>query len=153
MQSKPDPYEKQTLEENQLAELEKIAARKIISWAEDGRLAKHEKLAYILYCWERWEGEEKIIEFINKIVSDDIGLVKFISAFLNKGYSQNLQDYVGQVEWRLDHKGLGKFLNTDKNNKYINRIDNILKSRQFKKLNEKEVIALKKFNEFIKSKK
>ena len=83
----------------------------------------------------------------------DIGLVKFISAFLNKGYSQNLQDYVGQVEWRLDHKGLEKFLNTDKNNKYINRIDNILKSRQFKKLNEKEVIALKKFNEFIKSKK
>ncbi len=53
-----------------LDELEHLCREHIETWAKDGRLASHPKLAFILYRWSNWDGGDRLRKFILDELAD-----------------------------------------------------------------------------------
>lgn len=87
-----DPEEKRSVRPEQLVELEKLTVAKIATWANDGRLRDHSKLISILYMWKRLaeDGHEKVATFVESMIADDDGLLKFIVGFESKAFVSGL---------------------------------------------------------------
>ncbi|HPA49917.1 MAG TPA: hypothetical protein PLO36_07285, partial [Methanofastidiosum sp.] len=76
------PEDDLTVNSKQLDELEKLACEKIENWAEDGRLAQHRNMPFILLRWKTWGQEEKLCRYMDSIIKRHdslIDLVKFFS--------------------------------------------------------------------------
>jgi predicted KAP-like P-loop ATPase len=142
----PSPEDKLTLNSDQLEELEKLACKKIESWAEDGRLKKHRKLPSILFSWERWGQKREIDEFVSDMITDDDGLIDFITSFLSKSTSQGVSDYVGKINWRISLKSIEDFIDIKK---IEPRIRKIFSSTDVSKLGDREQLAIKAFLDTI----
>lgn len=125
-----------------LLELEKLTCDKIESWANDGRLLKHDHLAFILVYWQKWGKQEQIDRFVSHNIKDDDGLIDFIKGFLNKSISTE------GIQWRIYLKIIEKFVDL----KQIEpRIKNFFSSHKFKQLedNDKRKLAIKAFLDTI----
>jgi len=72
-----------TVNSEQLEELKNLVCRKIETWADNGGLAEHLQMDYILYYWKVWGDIEKVDSFVRNMIKDDIGLINFVSRFLN----------------------------------------------------------------------
>lgn len=142
LKDKPRPEEKLTLNSQYLEELEKIACIKIKLWAQDGRLAKHKKLAGILYRWENWGTKEDVAQFIDALIKTDDGLVDFIASFLGKTISHGMSDYVGRVSWKISLDSIKHFIDLKP---IEGRLRSIAKSEDFKKLSEEKQKAVNIF--------
>lgn len=142
----PTPEEKRTVNAEQLKVLEEIALNKIETWANDGRLKKHKKLAYILFMWRGWGGGDKVNRFVENMIESDEGLIDFITAFLTKSKSLGMEDYVYKVHWRIDIKSIEKFIEIKKIER---RIRNIINSEKYAHLDERQKIALRTFIDTI----
>ncbi|MCG0275669.1 MAG: AAA family ATPase [Thermosediminibacteraceae bacterium] len=137
----PDPDKLIDIEHLEM--LEEIALRKIKEAANTGELLKAPALATILYRWRDWENEDAPRKWIlNKnILASDKNLVAILTAFLTKTFSQNLDEVVPRINWRLNPKTLEPFLDP---NAIIHRCRLIL-SNPPEWLTEKEKIAVETF--------
>lgn len=139
---KPKPEEERTVNASQLEKLEKLALGKIQTWAEDGRLAKHRNLAHILFRWRDWGEKTEPVEFVNKMIERDEGLIDFITGFLSKSTSHGMGDYVGKIQWRIGLKSVEEFVDLGE---VEPRIRKILFSSTFRKLGDRKKLAIKTF--------
>ncbi|MDK2789456.1 MAG: hypothetical protein PWP07_2701 [Epulopiscium sp.] len=142
----PEPEEKLTVNSEQLEELEKLACKKIESWAKDGRLAKHRHLAPILFSWKAWGQQEKINDFVNNMIKNDDGLIDFITSFLSKSKSQGMSDYVAKTDWRIDLKSIEEFVDLTE---LEPRIRKIFSSSDFEQLDDRKKLAIRTFLDTI----
>jgi len=142
----PEPEEKLTVNSEQLEELEKLACKKIESWAEDGRLAKHRHLPSILFRWKDWGKRGKINNFVNNMIKNDDGLIDFITSFLSKSTSQGMSDYVAKIHWRIDLKSVGEFVDLTG---VEQRIRKIFSSSDFEQLDGRKKLAIRTFLDTI----
>ena len=142
----PEPEEKLTVNSEQLEELEKLACKKIESWAEDGRLAKHRHLPSILFRWKDWGKRGKINNFVNNMIKNDDGLIDFITSFLSKSTSQGMSDYVAKIHWRIDLKSVGEFVDLTE---VEQRIRKIFSSSDFEQLDGRKKLAIRTFLDTI----
>ena len=135
----PELKEKPAVSAIQL-ELEKLACDKIESWANDGRLLKHNHLAFILDCWKKWGKQEQIDRFVSHTIKDDDGLIDFIKGFLSKSISTE------GIQWRIYLKIIEQFVDL----KQIEpRIRNVFSSSKFELMDDKRKIAIKTFLDTI----
>lgn len=139
---KPEPEEKRTVTSDQLEKLEKIVLGKIKQWEEDGKLAEHKHLTAILYRWKQWGDEKEVRAFVEKIILDDIGLIKFISGFLGERSSQGFSDYVAKTESRIHLDEISEFIDVKDIEPRIRGINN---SNTIERFSEKEQLAVKIF--------
>jgi predicted KAP-like P-loop ATPase len=139
-----EPLEKRTVNPEQLEELERLALKKIETWASDGRLGRHPHLASILYCWERWAKPDSSLpkEFIRNLLQTDEGLVAFVAAFSGKSVSHGMGDYVSRISWKTSLKSIGDFVPVKE---IEQRVRSIVASETFAKLEERQRMALKAF--------
>ncbi|GAF79504.1 unnamed protein product, partial [marine sediment metagenome] len=147
LKEKPDPEEKRTISSKHLPTLEKLALGKIKAWANDGRLIKHKKLVPILYDWQRWGSTQEVKQYVNSTVSDDEGLVHFITGFLSKSISHGMgmtgmPDYVGRTKWYINMKNVKNFIDVDK---ISPRVRKIHESQRTKDFDDEKKLALKIF--------
>ena len=143
----PYPKEKQTVNSEQLEELEKIACDKIEKWAEDGRLAKHEHLLPILFRWEEWGQRDKINNFVDNMIKNDDGLIDFIASFLNESVSYGIYtDHVAETHWYINIESIKKFAEIEE---IEPRIRKIYSSSDFKQLSDQTKLAMKTFLDTI----
>jgi len=137
-----EPKEKLTVESEQLERLESIASKKIEEWAENGQLAKHERLPYILFRWRNWGGKDKVNSFISSMIKGDDGLINFITSFLKKIKSQTAGDHFMKITWEINLDEIKEFIDLSK---VESRIRKIFSSKGYKKLNAKKRTAIKQF--------
>jgi len=138
----PKHEEERTVNASQLEELEKLALQKIRTWAEDGRLAKHRNLPHILFRWRDWGKEDEPVQFVNKMIEKDEGLIDLITSFLSKSTSYGMTDYVGKIHWRVGLKSIEEFVQT----KDIEpRLRKILTSPEFNQLSNRRKLAIQTF--------
>lgn len=133
------PEEERTVDASRLEKLEKLALQKIRIWAEDRRLAKHRDLAYILFRWRDWAKKAEPLQFVNKMMEKDGGLIDFITGFLSKSTSQGVSDYVRRIHWRID-KSIEKFVDLKK---LSQRIKGISSASNFRQLDDRKKLAIK----------
>ena len=139
---RPTPEEERTVNPSQLEELEKLALEKIRTWAEDGRLGKHRDLARILFRWRDWGEKTEPVEFVNKMIVGNEGLIDFITGFLSKSTSHGMGDYVGKIEWRIHLKSIEEFVGVEE---LEPRIRKVFSSSTFRKLGNQKKLAIKTF--------
>lgn len=142
LKDKPRPDEELTLPADYLDKLEKLACEKLSAWAKDGRLAKHKKLAGILYSWERWTKKEDVDAFVAELIKTDIGLIDFISSFLGKSTSHGMSDYVGRVHWKIPLDSIKHFVDPAT---FTDRVRKIAQESGFKELSEEKQKAVRIF--------
>jgi predicted KAP-like P-loop ATPase len=139
LKDKPRPDEELTLPADYLDKLEKLACEKLSAWAKDGRLAKHKKLAGILYSWERWTKKEDIDAFVAELIKADNSLIDFITSFLGKSTSHGMSDYVGKVHWRIPLDSIKHFVDPAA---ITDRIRKIAQETSFNQLSEEKRKAI-----------
>ncbi len=139
-EKKNKPENELTVGATQLDELEKLACSKIEIWANDGRLANHNELVFILYRWREWGQSSNVESYVNDMISTDSGLVNFITSFLYKVKSKGLGSYVSQIRWHIRIKNISSFVNISEMEL---RLRNILSSEEFSHLDDKKQLAVK----------
>ena len=143
----PYPEEKRTVSSEQLEELEKLACGKIESWAEDGRLAKHEHLLPILFMWKEWGQRDKINNFVDNMIKNDDGLIDFITSFLNESVSYGIYtDHVAETHWYINIESIEKFAEIEEIEPRIRRI---CSSSHFEQLDDQKKLGIKTFLDTI----
>ena len=106
----PRSDEECTVAEEHLQPLTDIAIRKIKAAAADGTLATVPHLAYMLYAWREWAGQEALSEYLTKTVETDEGLARFLEGFLQAERAHGMGDSVGRVNWRVRPKAVADFV-------------------------------------------
>jgi predicted KAP-like P-loop ATPase len=146
---KSEPEGKLTVNGEQLNELEKLVCMKIEAWVDDGRLARSRDLPVILFSWQQWGGPERVKKFVEEMIRDDDGLVDFLAGCLSRSTSRGLDSYVGTIHWRIDLKFIGGFVDV----KEIGpRVRDIAASPKFKKLDDREKLAISTFLDTVNGK-
>jgi predicted KAP-like P-loop ATPase len=90
------------VEESDLPRLQALCVAKIKEAAENGRLAAHPKLPYILYRWLEWGSSSDVRRWVGTLISADEGFLQFIAAFTQPVRIQGLGDYSVRTRWVLD---------------------------------------------------
>ena len=139
---KTEPAENMTVNSEQLDVLVRFALKKIEEWAQNGKLEKHQHLLSILYMWRRWDAPVQVTDYVHALIKDDKGLIKFIKHFLSDVRSHGMSDYVERVNWRINLKNIGTFVELDEIDK---RLRTIQSDPNFNELEEKEKLAIRTF--------
>lgn len=71
-----DPSQELVTDEH-LDELETIMRAKIQSWADDGRLASHSSLPFILFRWRNWSNQETLEQYVLRQL-DNVNFVRLV---------------------------------------------------------------------------
>ena len=116
------PEEERTVSLSQLGELESIAVKKIRIWAKEGKLMTTPRPLGVLYSWTEWGGKDEAQRFVEEMTRMDKGLIEFLTAFLSKQRSVSLHTGVAKVNWRMDTKSLGGWLDIGEVKKRVSRI-------------------------------
>ena len=134
---KKSDYER-LISEEEVSEFKQLCVAKINKFCKEGKLSKHPKLAYILYDWMRWGGEQEAKQFASDLVSSDEGLVSLVMAFLSKSHSYGSGDYVPKTKWRVNYENLQEFTDLAKAKEQLEKLD-------ASRLGEKEKFAVDSF--------
>lgn len=108
--AQPSPEEEWLVSQQDLQELEKIALKKVQAAAQQDSLVQAPDLAQILYCWHQWTNEEEVKQWVQKVVSNDEGLVPFLEKFLEVTVTQSISDMVPRKTYKLDPQWLEPYL-------------------------------------------
>lgn len=90
-----DQQTKQQTTEEPLITVEETEKLKAISLATINELVIKDKLhtekemVFALYRWKEWEGEDKVKDYIKKLISTRTGLLTFLKGFVGKVFSTN----------------------------------------------------------------
>jgi predicted KAP-like P-loop ATPase len=107
-----------------LSQLESKASKKILEWAQDGRLLDHPKLAGIMLFWDLWADSKDLSACVEALTGSDGDLIKLISSFFEEAASKDshMPSYVDRLQKFVDLRHFEK------------RIRNIRQSDKFEKL-------------------
>ena len=138
------PEQERIVDEKQLDALEKLAIEKIKKWDKNNKLLKLnnlEDLPFLLYRWEEWSGRDRINKFIKKTIKKDEGLISLAKCFVFK--SMAYSGYESKINYKMKIKDFSYFIDIQT---IKQRIHKIIYSDNFKKLDEKERIAVEAIN-------
>ena len=102
------PEEGWLVSTQQLEELEKIALKKVQDAASQS-LLQTPNLTQVLDFW-RQTGDEEVKQWVQKAISDDDGLVKFLEKFFERTFSQSASEAEQNRGYKLDLTGLETYL-------------------------------------------
>ena len=139
---RPEAPEKMTVNQAQLEKLVALALRKVEDWAKTDKLAKHKHLLSILYMWRCWDSPKRVNKYVNSIIKKDNDLIVFITHFLSKVKSHTLNDYVDRIKWQINLDNVAETVKLEDVEKRIRKIQS---SKKYKKLKDKEKLAIKTF--------
>ena len=105
----PSPEEESLQSTQHLKELEELALKKVQDAAQQNSLLQTPGLPQILYCWQKWTSEEEVKQWVQKVISDPVGLVDFLEKFLET-ITQSVSDMVPRKAYRLDPEWLEPYL-------------------------------------------
>jgi len=146
LKKQAEPEERLTVNARQLEELEQLACNRIIEWTKDGRLLGHRDLPSILFRWKEWGNLDDVNEFVNQVIQDDEGLVIFITGFLSPVTSQGVGSYVGRINWQINLKSIGNFIDVKK---VEPRIRSLISTSKFESLDERQKLGVTTFLDTI----
>ena len=132
------PENERIIIDSDVEEFKSLCLEKIRKFAREGDLAKHRRLASIIYDWIRWGGREEVQKFVSDLISTDEGLVCLIKGFLSQSQSFGMGDYTARTNWKMSYKNLKEFIDLDKAKERLGKID-------LNKLDEKERFAVETF--------
>lgn len=142
------PLEFRDLTPDQLDSLYKLAARRIQSWADTGRLSEHPRLLFLLYAWSLWGDEQDCKKFVDKLTQTDRGLVTFLTAILSKPITQAMTKYEKNPEWEAYLKDIEVFIPVKTLEAHTKTL---FEDGYFEKLREREQLAIMIFLDLIHS--
>ena len=142
LKDKEDDFEKQTVTKEQLEELVTLALNKIECWANNGKLAKHDKLLNILYAWLRWSDVKRVSSYVKSIIKSDHNLIELLVKFLISIKSHTTTDYIGSIKWKMNYKDLSTFLELNETEKRVRRIKSL---PEFNELDDEKQRAINIF--------
>lgn len=93
LKENPDPEDARTVSSFDLDELNRIGLEKIQSWANSGKLMRHDKFCTILLIWKDWAGVEIVHQYIRDNFNNDEFVVALIKGFINTKRSQSMNNY------------------------------------------------------------
>jgi predicted KAP-like P-loop ATPase len=100
-QSEGGDAEKRLVSDASLAELRGLCVAKFRAAAGDGRLGTNPHLAYLLYRWKEWAGEEEARVFSEELTRTSEGAVRLVTTFLLGSRAQGVQDFVARERWYI----------------------------------------------------
>jgi len=108
----PESARDRQLDPEHVEQLRTIALDKIRAASTSGVLRSLPNLAYVLYRWKEWAGNEPI-DYGQVLVAEDQGFAVLVEAFLRKTQSHALDDRVGRTTDRVSVEGLREFSSLD----------------------------------------
>lgn len=97
--------------EEHLAELEKVALKRIEQAECEGTLGVAPNLLRILYVWEGLAGSaEQPRRFVSSLVQSDHGMTSFLSSCLQQVFSHGMSDRVAQSRWVISIPTVQKWI-------------------------------------------
>jgi len=139
------PESERLLNLKSIKELEEMLITKIELAATNGSLLNNNKLPFILYRWKRWGVESELNSYLEKIKSDDILLIKFISGFTYPVKVLGSGDVVPNITYDQYFKDLKQFLDVDE---VYKKIKDIKQGEIYNTFNEKEKISIEWFERY-----
>ena len=146
---KPDNEREVSAE--QLTLLESRAVEKISEWAMKGKLDKHPNLEGILHCWKQCDSNDSdaVKKYVKKILTNDDGLINFITAFVKSSFfrraissSFQLEDgYVTRSNSWINPGAIANFVNIEDIEPRIRQLQSSVNYPDLSK-NQKNVIAI-----------
>lgn len=118
---------------------------KIKSASESGLLEDHRKMLYIFYTWRKWTSPHEPGVWVTELVESDSGVVKFLTALLQKSTSQGMGDYTVKVRWRIRLENVENFVP-------LTLVEGKIQSLDLHNLNEKEHQAVQAFKKALQRK-
>ena len=144
--------DKREISMEQAQDLIQLAVSKIAIWADSGRLASHPRLIIILYCWKRWNKDNRDVtkEFVKSLIQTDEGLIKFIMAIASKFItaiegkpnSLSASDIVTKTNLKISLRNIKDFIEVEE---IEPRIRQIVNSEQYDELKNNQKAALQVF--------
>lgn len=93
-----------------LKELQHFCVSKIKEFGDEGRLINNENFVSILFRWKEWDDSKSWKTYVEKLLSTDEGLIKFVEKFTCEVYSQTLGDYGYKTIKKFNYKNLNEFI-------------------------------------------
>lgn len=142
------PAEHRDLTARQLNDLQKLAASKIVYWAELGRLAEHPKLLPILYAWKSWGNKEACADYVIEMTKNDRNLVAFLCATLKDPIDEAISKLEKNPSWEESLKNIEAFVPPSVIEPHVKEL---FEDQYFEKLREREQLAILIFLDLIKA--
>ncbi len=137
------------LEPQQLQLLQKLAVKRIESWAANGSLMVHPELLSILYAWREWGGSGDAAAFLLQMTSTDRGLIIFLTDVFKKPIAEAMTHNVKNPAWEIYLDDIQAFFPTKQLESHA---ITLFEDPYFEKLRENEQLALMIFLDLIKAK-
>lgn len=135
-------------------QVKEIVFNKIYLWANNnepkmdyayqGILINHPNFSSILYPWKVYGNNEKLNDYIDKIIKNDNHLILFLTHLLSESKTQSFGSYTVNNEFTFDIKKLKDFIEPDN---IINKLKDIKQSKKYNSLEINQKLAI---DEFIK---
>ena len=122
-----------------------LCVAKIRLAAISGLLENHKKMLYILYTWRKWTSPQEPSAWISKLVESDSGVVKFLTALLQRSTSQSMGDYVPKEHRSIRIENIENFIPST-------LIAEKIQSINTEKLTEEEQKAIRAFQKALERK-
>lgn len=116
---KPESF---LVDEVSVKQLQDACLDKIREVAASGLLYTNRRLAFILYYWHDWAGDEEPRNWVTNLISSDEGLLIFLVAFLERVTSTSMGDKVSRVIWQIRPSSMEKFVEPDILEQRINKL-------------------------------
>ncbi len=120
--SRKERPEHNLVEETQLLALKGICLKKIRDAAASQRLAKNRHLAFILFRWREWTGEQEPKQWVNNLVATPDGLLDLLVGFTQRSASQTMGSYASRIHWRISLKDLELFVSVEELQQRVEQI-------------------------------
>jgi len=138
---KPSPEEEWLISTEHFKELEAIALERVQYAVAQNSLVQTPDLPFILHYWRDWTSEEEVKQWVQKVISNDEGLVDFLEKFLEKNRSQSVSNAEQTIGYGLDLKQLEPYLEPASVIDRVKNIDDNIVSTQ------EQITAIKQFIE------
>lgn len=126
-----------------LNELHRICVEKIEQAARSGLLVSHRNMLSILYCWDKWDSNEKPRQWVQRLVESNEGALSFLTACLSRSISYGIGDYVSREHWRINLTNIEDFVPVD-------TLKEKLAGLVLENLNDKQKQAVQAFRKAVK---
>ena len=141
-EAKPDS--EQIVTKEQLQVLKKILKDKIEKWTDKYTFTDLQDPLGLLYMWKRLD-ENKAIDYIQKVISSDNGLIKYLEMFNNVSYSHSAGDYIEQENKKFNYKNVKDFIDLEI---IVQRVREIQKNLANYDVTEESKFSIKMFLDY-----
>lgn len=143
------PSEQRDFTTEQLRALQKAVVRKIMSWADRGRLPEHPKLLPILYAWKNWGFENDCKHYVSQFTKEDRGLLALLSAAFKIPIDQAMTKLKISEDWKPYLTNIENFISIKEIEGHAVKM---FEDITFESLREREQLAILIFLNLIQAK-